>query len=264
MEYQRASIFGRLLQNFRTYGVRATLKKFVRRASGQTVDKPVSVIEYQQHEIEVYTNISKFISNDQSLTFVEIENESKAWYAEWKNWKSMQQGDAPDNWNAGEGLSLALYMLVRTLKPSLVVETGTANGASAAAILAALEANHIGILHTFDVFDFNLKYVPNALKKRVHKHVVTERNRLETWMQSNKNLINESSIFLHDSNHSYEHQSWEYRIATQNGFGTLISDDVDDSRAFLELKASQKRIFIDGDKLIGICQFSESAAVNFQ
>ena len=264
MKYPQDSIFRRLLQNYRTYGIQATFKKFAKRASGQSVEKQVSVIEYQQHSIDVFTEIPKFISNDAFLKLVAIEDESKTWYTEWKNWKSMQKGDAPEHWNAGEGLSLTLYMLVRTIKPSLGVETGTANGTSAAAILAALEVNQFGVLHTFDVYDFDLKYVPKALGYRVHKHVISKRNALEKWMQSNKNLINNNSIFLHDSNHSYEHQAWEYEIASQHGFGILISDDVDDSKAFIDLEASQKRIFIDGDKLIGICKLSESAAVNFQ
>jgi len=264
MQYLRASIFRRLLMNFRIYGAKATFKKFAKRVSGQSVDKEVSVIEYQQQAIDVYTDIFQFISIHPSLTLVDIENESKVWYSEWKNWKLMQKGDAPEDWNAGDGLSLALYVLVRTIKPSLVVETGTANGASAAAILAALEVNQFGVLHTFDVYDFDLKYVPEELKKRVNKHVINKSNALEKWMQSNKNLINDSSIFLHDSNHTYEHQAWEYKIAKHSGFGILISDDVDDSSAFLVLEASQKRIFIDGKKLIGICQLSESVAVDFQ
>ena len=264
MKYSQKSIFIRVLQNFKTYGIQATIKKFLKKVFLQSTGKQVSVVEYQKHSIEVFTEIPRFISNDTFFKSATIEDEARAWYYEWKNWKSMQTGDAPENWNAGQGLSLALYMLVRTIKPRLVVETGTANGTSAAAILAALEVNQLGILHTFDVYNFDLRYVPKELGHRVHKHVISKRNALEKWILTNKNLIDANSIFLHDSNHSYEHQAWEYEIASRNGFSILISDDVDDSKAFIDLKAFHKRIFVDGDKLIGLCQLSESIAVNFE
>mgnify|MGYP003351523313 CR=1 FL=1 len=61
-----------------------------------------------------------------------------------------------------------------------------------------------------------------------------------------------ASIFLHDSDHSYEHQKWEYSLVKNFGFQWIISDDVDDSKAFIEIKDGKKRVLIDGEKLIGI------------
>ena len=50
----------------------------------------------------------------------------------------------------GTDAMVDLYVLVRTEKPRVVVETGVCNGASTFAILAALEANGTGELHSID------------------------------------------------------------------------------------------------------------------
>jgi predicted O-methyltransferase YrrM len=52
-----------------------------------------------------------------------------------------------------EGSAFLMYALVRLLSPSVVLETGVANGHSSALILNALAENGCGELHSVDVSD---------------------------------------------------------------------------------------------------------------
>ena len=228
-----------------------TLLKFMRKVLKIAVQKQLKTDDYLQKQIPVFDEIENFIQDFFPENNKQLSVAAFRWFEEWRNWKELQVLEAPNSWNASSGLSISLYMLVRLVKPSLVVETGTANGASAAAISAALEANNKGVLHTFDVYDFDLSLVPIHSRTRIVKHRIKRRNSLAVWMRDNHALIDSSSIFLHDSNHSYEHQKWEYSLAKRFGFSWILSDDVDDSQAFIEILDGRKSVLVDGDKLIG-------------
>lgn len=161
----------------------------------------------------------------------------------------------PENWNSGINLKLIAYSLARLLKEVEVVETGTANGVSADAWATALRLNGKGVLTSIDVV------TSTAPLLRAENRPFVE---LVTTNGSQKNLkrILESrimrrpggtSIFLHDSDHSYFGQYAEFKIAKEFGFDILLSDDVDSSMAFLDFVRDYDTavVMVDGNKMIG-------------
>ncbi len=160
-----------------------------------------------------------------------------------------------ERWNAELELFSLLYVLVKSKKPQLLVETGVANGISTNAIMSALdEDNSSGSLSSFDVLpetkDAYLgkgKWNFHLLdKKRTHKQL--------SVAVGNSPLVD---IWLHDSNHGYRWQKFEYLLALSRlkEDGVLISDDIDASPAWGELAKSHFResyIIFDSRKFVGI------------
>jgi hypothetical protein len=155
-------------------------------------------------------------------------------------------------WNSGTELQHILTALVILTKPEVVVETGTANGASAAAILAGLEYNKAGHLWSFDIKPANPVIVEESLKQWATFVTVSGKEndlskRLLDIKQSNKGF----SIFLHDSDHSFLGQQSDYRLAKSSGFDLILSDDIDASLAFCEFARAQGVTLYDSPKFIG-------------
>lgn len=144
-----------------------------------------------------------------------------------------------------------LYVAVRALRPSVVLETGVAAGVSTASILAALERNGMGELHSIDLPNYEKAYlppldkepaailpegrttgflVPEALRYRWHLHLGNTRQVLPNLLSN----LHRIDLFLHDSEHTYDTMSFEYEIVwphLQPG-GLLLSDDVTWNGAF--------------------------------
>ena len=160
-----------------------------------------------------------------------------------------------ERWNAELELFSLLYVLVKSKKPQLLVETGVANGVSTSAIMSALEEdNSSGSLNSFDVlpetkdaYTGKGKWNFHLLdKKRTHKQL--------SVAVGNSPLVD---IWLHDSNHGYRWQKFEYLLALSRlkEGGILISDDIDASPAWGELAKSHFRepyIIFDSRKFVGI------------
>ncbi|HYA69998.1 MAG TPA: class I SAM-dependent methyltransferase [Thermoplasmata archaeon] len=161
-----------------------------------------------------------------------------------------------------ERKEVLLYLLVRSLRPERVVETGVWYGWSSRAILTALHANARGQLTSIDLpttgtgrtysdgtFDpihvgaaaDTGRAVPEYLRDRWNLRVVG------TAAESTAALETASAegtdMFLHDSEHSYENMSREFRIAWDGlrPRGVLYADDVDWNRAFPEFARSVAR-----------------------
>ena len=160
-----------------------------------------------------------------------------------------------ERWNAELQLFSLLYVLVKSKKPNFLVETGVANGISTNAIMSALdEDSSPGTLHSFDVlpetkdaYTGNGKWSFHLLdKKRTHKKLFAA--------VENSPLVD---IWLHDSNHGYRWQKFEYLLALSRlkEGGVLISDDIDASPAWGELAKShfkESYIIFDSRKFVGI------------
>jgi hypothetical protein len=137
---------------------------------------------------------------------------------------------------------MALYTLIRNVKPDTVVQTGVASGVSSSLILLALKTNKMGKLIDIDI--------PNR-EKDGYKYgdgtvdpVYTPENREPGWLipdelrerwelhlgESKKILpsVDKCDIFYHDSEHSYENMMFEYNWAYSKlkNFGILASDDI--------------------------------------
>ena len=131
--------------------------------------------------------------------------------------------------------ALVLYAISRVMKPERVVETGVAEGRSSRAILSALLMNSRGLLMSFDIRDdvgslieakllgrWNFQLLPQAHKRAVFSRELSRFSPID--------------LFFHDSMHTYEWQSREFRLAwnSLSPGGLLASDDVDSSFAFLD------------------------------
>ena len=164
---------------------------------------------------------------------------------------SSEEPTFPERWNSGRNLQYLLSAMVILLKPGVVVETGSANGASAAAICFALDRNQKGHLWSYDIESTVGQLVPNSLRSRVSFIKVSG---LESDFRSELrklNLNSGPSIFLHDSDHSYIGQKSDYTLASKLGFDYILSDDVDASLAFCDFSRDVGHVFFDMPKFIG-------------
>lgn len=107
-----------------------------------------------------------------------------------------------------------LYLLVRAMRPSVVVETGVCYGASSAYILEALRHNKHGVLYSIDLGNApdeppNDFFVRPALKRAWRLIIGDSRQELPRLLAR----LGRIDLFHHDSLHTYEHMTWEYETA---------------------------------------------------
>lgn len=149
--------------------------------------------------------------------------------------------------------SAVLYGLSRLLKPQSVVETGVADGRSSWLILAALERNGSGTLHSFDI--------DHTVGRLVGEHPQWRLQILEgkdSGASFGRALehVGTIDLFFHDSDHLYLPQLFEYRQAWPRMAegGVFASDDVSCSRAFLDFcqeRGQSPEFLFDSRKITG-------------
>jgi predicted O-methyltransferase YrrM len=134
-------------------------------------------------------------------------------------------------------LAALVYALVRALRPRVVVETGVAKGITSAYILAALSDNGIGMLHSIDLPPTALVMaqlvgaaIPNNLRKQWTYYWGSARRLLPSVLRR----AHPVSLFIHDSDHSYDNMRWELEQAWRvlEPGGCLVADDVNLHTAF--------------------------------
>ncbi|MCX8171860.1 MAG: class I SAM-dependent methyltransferase [Candidatus Bathyarchaeota archaeon] len=131
--------------------------------------------------------------------------------------------------------ALSLYLIVRAIKPKIVLETGVSAGRSSTFILAALYDNMKydnmkGVLYSIDPNPNSGYAIPEKLKDKWRFINTTSEGALPNLLEE----LNQIDIFLHDSLHTYECMIFEYKsvwpFIRKGGF--LLSDDVDQNLAF--------------------------------
>jgi hypothetical protein len=143
-----------------------------------------------------------------------------------------------DPYTTGNAMLCWGYALVREVRPSRIIETGTAAGSMTSVICAALHHNQHGQLVSIDLpaekgkasMDWDLPPGESAGFLVVPAH----RDRWQLRVGDAKDLLitalreTPCDIFIHDSLHHYDHMMWEYISALVNMQpGTLIlSDDI--------------------------------------
>lgn len=161
-----------------------------------------------------------------------------------------------------ERKEVLLYLVLRSLRPERVVETGVWYGWSSRAILTALHANARGRLisidlpsvgvgrtnadGTFDKIHVGMtsdtgRVVPEYLRSRWDLRIVG--SPAESTAALEEAAREGIDLFLHDSEHSYENMTREFRIAwpALRPGGLLYADDIDWNRAFSDYAASVER-----------------------
>jgi predicted O-methyltransferase YrrM len=145
--------------------------------------------------------------------------------------------------NGTETLGTLCYLACRYLRPRVVVETGVAYGVTSTYILAALDDNDYGELHSIDLPPLALDaaahvgyFVPSELRSRWTLSLGPARKLLPQLLGSTQPI----DLFVHDSLHTYSHMKWEFETALSalRPGGILISDDIDGNRAFEQMVQS--------------------------
>jgi predicted O-methyltransferase YrrM len=163
-----------------------------------------------------------------------------------------------------QGYRLLMYLLVRSWKPDLMIETGVSRGLSSVYILAAMRENGRGRLISIDLppdqaalddeSDEKFRYVFEDGQRHAHYdvgHLVPD------WLRDRWTLILEDAtvalprvleeegeidLFFHDSMHTEEHMRFEFETVwphIKEG-GWLLSDDAIWNKAFLEIAKRNK------------------------
>lgn len=157
----------------------------------------------------------------------------------------------------------AMFALVRDVAPCTLVETGVCNGVSTAVLLAALERNGRGHLHSLDFPEYtDTDYPPGAFwegklgavvpRGKTPGWLVPERlrHRWTLYLGRSQELLPDLlarlgsiDFFFHDSEHSYQCMTFEYQLAWRHlaPGGILLSDDVTWNSAFAEFAAQVHR-----------------------
>jgi len=160
------------------------------------------------------------------------------------------------NFDCEEGLACFLYAYILKRRPVVVIETGVANGITTNVIMKALE-NTRGTLHSFDV-ESQSKNVYQGLGSWTF-HLLS--GNLQKEFRKVVAQIGHVDLWIHDSDHGYSWQSYEYRLAQESlsTTGLLVSDDIDSSTAWglcKELFIESYAIF-DKRKFFGIAKLAK-------
>jgi predicted O-methyltransferase YrrM len=155
--------------------------------------------------------------------------------------------------------SEVLYVVVRALRPTAIIETGVAAGLSSACILAALEQNGHGRLYSIDLPDAEKAYlpalgvtptallpegrapgflVPTTIRSRWSLNIGDTRQVLPRLVHDLPNV----DVFLHDSEHTYQAMMFEYETVWPHlsPGGLILSDEVSWNNAFPDFCQSHR------------------------
>ena len=147
-----------------------------------------------------------------------------------KNW-------GKDFWLFGFAEARMLYIITRILRPKIIIETGVASGLSSFMFLLALNKNSQGKLFSIDLppndqhFPTNKKQgwlVPDSLKECWTVKIGDAKKILPSIL----NELHECDLFLHDSEHSYKHMTWEFETVWPYLKKLLLTDDIYQNNAF--------------------------------
>jgi predicted O-methyltransferase YrrM len=163
-----------------------------------------------------------------------------------------------------------VYILIRHLRPQVMVETGVFDGHSTAVELMAFRRNGSGVLISIDLPATSVI----AGSTQAMENTTLPRGCDPGWIipaelrAQNRLLLGDAAvllpavlaefpyidIFMHDSLHTYDHMLFEYRAAWQKlrSGGFLLSDDVFWSAAFHQFARQQKRRYILVDYDFGV------------
>lgn len=114
--------------------------------------------------------------------------------------------------------------LIRIEKPNTMIESGVESGYSTEHFLVAMDDAKRGHLYSCDPAPSGF-YVANPI---VHPRFTFIQKRSYEALDEIVKLTGPIDMFLHDSDHSYSCQTWEYEWAWKNvrSGGIIASDDV--------------------------------------
>lgn len=131
----------------------------------------------------------------------------------------------------------ALYALVRLLRPRVMVETGVADGVTSSYILQALHDNGEGKLYSIDIPCHMLPpgkapgwIVEDSLRERWELRIGKSEELLRPLLDE----LGSMDCFMHDSLHTYDHMSFEFKTAWPylKPGGLFLSHDIGENSSF--------------------------------
>lgn len=149
---------------------------------------------------------------------------------------SLRGGPIDDRHNADPLLARCCYAIARAMRPRVVVETGVAHGVTTAYVLAALDANAHGELHSIDMPPHDAgadarvgACVPEPLRARWQLHRGFSRRVLPGLMSE----LGGVDMFVHDSLHTFDNMMFEF--AQARTARVIIADDIELNAAFAQI-----------------------------
>lgn len=175
---------------------------------------------------------------EESLHRVEAEVRSRL--------DKLRGGPIAEQHNGDQLFGRCCYAVIRALKPEIVIETGVAHGVSSAYMLAALDRNDHGHLHSIDLppHDRGAEElvgagVPDALRPRWTLHRGMSRSVLPALVTR----LGRVDLFVHDSDHTHANMTFEFR--TVDGLArVIIADDIELNTAFADLAAGDPALHL--------------------
>jgi len=155
-----------------------------------------------------------------------------------------------------------LYLVVRAMRPNLVVETGVFDGISSSVILQALQDANAGKLVSVDLPATNVVagstdrmgysslpngcrpgwVIPDYLRSRHELILDDSRTALPSIFETH----GYADLFFHDSLHTFDHQYFEYNLAWAHLHedGILASDDITWNNAFSQFCSERRTRYV--------------------
>lgn len=146
------------------------------------------------------------------------------------------------NMGGDSALGQLAYWIVRAARPQTVIETGVATGVTSAHLLAAIRDNGHGTLRSIDLPPLDMitngtvgAAIPEVWKRNWDYRWGSAKRLLPTALQAAPPVV-----FVHDSDHSYVHMTWELRTAWQalSPGAAILCDDADFHSAFRDVAAT--------------------------
>ena len=135
--------------------------------------------------------------------------------------------------DARYGRRIGWYAMVRTTKPSVVIESGLDKGLGTCVLAAALLRNeqegYPGTLYAIDI-DPNAGWIVAPPYDRVINFIISDSH------DALLNLSDSVDVFIHDSNHAYSHEAGEYTIIRDKMTpgGLILSDNAHGGTALMD------------------------------
>lgn len=155
-----------------------------------------------------------------------------------------------------------IFLLIRSKKPSVLIETGVLHGLTSLFILSAIRKNKIGFLHSVDLPSYfesgpsnNDGYydvlpegmepgwiIPDYLLKSWRLHIGRSVDLLPKIIKN----YDEIDFFLHDSEHTYENMNNEFEIVWEKlkRGGCLICDNIEANSSFIDFCKKKSQPYI--------------------
>lgn len=163
--------------------------------------------------------------------------------------KVQLQTDAPQHFASDYAFGRLCFALARAVKPEVIVETGVSLGFSSTFLLAALDENGSGKLHSVDLpplGDNSDEYTGSAIPKDLKKNWTLHRGTVRQMLpQVIKQQTGSISLAVFDSLHTYKTMKFELDTLSKYGKGSalVLVDDIQDNRAFAEWVSSPSVVF---------------------